>query len=74
MRGALYAITEIALFVIGAGLLGLLLGLLIRRPRPTTVKAAASAGPARMEVERRLAAAQSRSEDHSDYLYRGKLH
>ena len=63
MRGALYALTEIALFVIGAGLLGLLLGLLIRRPRPTTVKAAASAGPARMEVERRLAAAQSRSED-----------
>ena len=63
MRGSLYAITEIALFVVGAGLLGLLLGLLIRRPRPTTVKAAASAGPARMEVERRLAAAQSRSED-----------
>jgi len=63
MRGSLYAIAEIALFVIGAGLLGLLLGLLIRRPRPTTVKAAASAGPARVEVERRLAAAQSRSED-----------
>ncbi|NND02340.1 MAG: hypothetical protein HKN91_06085 [Acidimicrobiia bacterium] len=63
MRGSLYAIAEIALFVVGAGLLGLLLGLLIRRPRPTTVKAAASAGPARMEVERRLAAAQSRSED-----------
>ena len=63
MRGSLYAIAEIALFVVGAGLLGLLLGLLIRRPRPTTVKAAASAGPARMEVERRLAAAQTRSED-----------
>ncbi len=63
MRGSLYAIAEIALFVIGAGLLGLLLGLLIRRPRPTTVRAAASAGPARVEVERRLAAAQSRSED-----------
>lgn len=63
MRGSLYAIAEIALFVVGAGLLGLLLGLLIRRPRPTTVKAAASAGPARVEIERRLAAAQSRSED-----------
>jgi hypothetical protein len=63
MRGSLYAITEIILFVVGASLLGLLLGLLIRRPRPKTVRAAASAGPERIEVERRLAAAQSRSED-----------
>lgn len=63
MRGSLYAITEIILFVIGASLLGLLLGLLIRRPRPKTVRAAASAGPERIEVERRLAAAQSRGED-----------
>lgn len=63
MRGSLYAITEIILFIVGASLLGLLLGLLIRRPRPHTVKAAAAAGPARMEVERRLAAAQTRSED-----------
>ena len=63
MRGSLYAIAEIALFIIGASLVGLLLGLLIRRPRPQTVQAAATAGPARMEVERRLAAAQSRSED-----------
>lgn len=63
MRGSLYAIAEIALFVIGAGLLGLLLGLLIRRPRPATVRPASTAGPARMEVERRLAAAQTRSED-----------
>jgi len=63
MRGSLYAIAEIALFVIGAGLLGLLLGLLIRRPRPTTVRAASTAGPARMEIERRLAAAQTRGED-----------
>jgi len=63
MRGSLYAITEIILFIIGASLLGLLLGLLIRRPRPKTVRAAASAGPERIEVERRLAAAQSRGED-----------
>lgn len=63
MRGSLYAIAEIALFIIGASLLGLLLGLLIRRPRPQTVQAAAAAGPARMEVERRLAAAQSHNED-----------
>lgn len=63
MRGSLYALTEIALFVVGGSLLGLLLGLLIRRPRPQTVRAAASAGPDRTEVERRLAAAQSRSED-----------
>lgn len=63
MRGSLYAIGEIAVFVIGAGLLGLLLGLLIRRPRPQTVKAVQTAGPARDEIERRLAAAQSRSED-----------
>ena len=55
MRGSLYAITEIILFIVGASLLGLLLGLLIRRPRPQTVRAAASAGPERMEVERRLA-------------------
>ncbi len=62
MRGALYAISEIVLFMVGAGLLGLLLGLLIRRPRPQTVRAAASAGPERVEIERRLAAAQGRSE------------
>jgi TolA-binding protein len=63
MRGSLYAITEIILFVVGASLLGLLLGLLIRRPRPKTVRAAATAGPERVEIERRLAAAQSRSDD-----------
>lgn len=63
MRGSLYAIGEIVLFLIGASLLGLLLGLLIRRPRPQTVKAVASVGPERTEVERRLAAAQSRSDD-----------
>ena len=63
MRGSLYAITEIVLFIVGASLLGLLLGLLIRRPRPQTVRAAASAGPAKVEIERRLAAAQTRSED-----------
>lgn len=63
MRGALYAIGEIILFIVGAGLLGLLLGLLIRRPRPVTVKPAVDAGPARIEVERRLAAAQARGED-----------
>lgn len=62
MRGAFYAITEIVLFVVAAGLLGLLLGLLIRRPRPHDVKAAAASGPARVEVERRLAAAQTRSD------------
>ena len=62
MRGSLYAISEIVLFMVGAGLLGLLLGLLIRRPRPQTVRAAASAGPERVEIERRLAAAQGRSE------------
>jgi len=62
MRGSLYAISEIILFVLGASLLGLLLGLLIRRPRPQTVRAAASAGPERMEIERRLAAAQARGE------------
>lgn len=63
MRGSVYAIGEIVLFLIGASLLGLLLGLLIRRPRPQTVKAAASAGPERVEVERRLAAAQARGDD-----------
>jgi septal ring factor EnvC (AmiA/AmiB activator) len=63
MRGSLYTITEIILFLIGASLLGLLLGLLIRRPRPQTVKAAAAAGPERIEVERRLAAAQARGDD-----------
>ena len=62
MRGSLYAISEIVLFIVGASLLGLLLGLLIRRPRPQTVRAAASAGPERAEIERRLAAAQGRSE------------
>lgn len=63
MRGSFYAIGEIVLFLVGASLLGLLLGLLIRRPRPQTVKAAATAGPERIEVERRLAAAQARGED-----------
>lgn len=62
MRGSIYAISEIVLFMVGASLLGLLLGLLIRRPRPQTVRPAASAGPARAEIERRLAAAQGRSE------------
>jgi hypothetical protein len=62
MRGSLYAISEIVVFVVGASLLGLLLGLLIRRPRPQTVRAAATAGPERVEIERRLAAAQGRSE------------
>lgn len=62
MRGSLYAISEIVVFIVGASLLGLLLGLLIRRPRPQTVRAAATAGPERAEIERRLAAAQGRSE------------
>ena len=62
MRGSLYAITEIFVFMIGASLLGLLLGLLIRRPRPQSVRAAVTAGPERVEIERRLAAAQGRSE------------
>jgi len=62
MRGSLYAISEIVVFMVGAGLLGLLLGLLIRRPRPQTVRAAVTAGPERVEIERRLAAAQGRSE------------
>lgn len=62
MRGSLYAISEIVVFIVGASLLGLLLGLLIRRPRPQTVKAAVTAGPERVEIERRLAAAQGRSE------------
>jgi len=62
MRGSLYAISEIVVFIVGASLLGLLLGLLIRRPRPQTVRAAATAGPDRAEIERRLAAAQGRSE------------
>jgi hypothetical protein len=63
MRGSLYAISEIVLFVVGAGLLGLLLGLLIRRPRPQSVKAVASTGPDRAEVDRRLTAALGRSDD-----------
>ena len=62
MCGSLYAITEIIVFMIGASLLGLLLGLLIRRPRPQSVRAAVTAGPERVEIERRLAAAQGRSE------------
>ena len=62
MRGSLYAISEIVMFVVGASLLGLLLGLLIRRPRPQTVRAVASVGPDRAEIERRLAAAQGRSD------------
>ncbi len=62
MRGSLYAIGEIVIFLVGASLLGLLLGLLIRRPRPQTVRAAVTAGPERVEIERRLAAAQGRSE------------
>ena len=62
MRGSLYAISEIVVFIVGASLLGLLLGLLIRRPRPQTVRAVATAGPDRAEVERRLAAAVGRSE------------
>lgn len=62
MRGSAYALAEIAIFVISAGLLGLLLGLLIRRPRPQSVRAAAAAGPERSEIERRLVAAVERSD------------
>jgi len=63
MRGSIWAITEIIAFVLAASLLGLLLGLLIRRPRPQSVRAADEAGPGRKEVERRLVAAQNRGED-----------